>query len=196
MTARVEQVRVGALALRLIRPDLDRELAEAIASGSTDPPYWAELWPSAHALARLLGERDLRGLRVIEVGCGLALPSLVARARGARVLATDRSAHALANAERNGLETRLLDLADPPAGLRFDLAVAADVLYEPALARAVASTLPTLADELVIAVPRRPGCDERVAAVAPGWPRTSELIDGVEVISIRRPSEATRGSGT
>ena len=34
-------------------------------------PYWAELWPSAIALARVLARRPLTGRRVLELGCGL-----------------------------------------------------------------------------------------------------------------------------
>ena len=58
-------------------------------------PYWAELWPSGLALARRLAGRALRGARVVELGCGLGLPSLVAARGGGRVLATDWSPAAL-----------------------------------------------------------------------------------------------------
>ena len=34
-------------------------------------PYWAELWPSALALARVVARRPLTGRRTIELGCGL-----------------------------------------------------------------------------------------------------------------------------
>jgi len=46
-------------------------------------PYWAELWPAARALAAALP--PVAGLRVVELGCGLGLPSLVAAAGGAEV---------------------------------------------------------------------------------------------------------------
>src|SRR5262249_5725164 len=52
-------------------------------------PYWAELWPSGLALARHLAARELGGLRILELGCGLGLPALAAASRGADVLATD-----------------------------------------------------------------------------------------------------------
>ena len=52
-------------------------------------PYWAELWPSGVALARTLSGRALRGARTLELGCGLALPSIAAALSGGRVLATE-----------------------------------------------------------------------------------------------------------
>ena len=47
-------------------------------------PYWAELWPSGLALARRVAVRALHGARTLELGCGLALPSLAAAIAGGR----------------------------------------------------------------------------------------------------------------
>ena len=78
------------------------------------------------------------GFRALELGCGVALPSLALARRGADVLATDWYVDALrfarANAARNGLpplRTEVLDWRHPPAGRAYDLVMAADVLYEP-----------------------------------------------------------------
>ena len=183
----VQRIRVGALELRLERPDEAEVLVAALREDAEEPPYWAELWPSGVALAEELAERDLTGMRVIELGCGLALPSLAAQARGATVLATDRDAQALDYARRNGLETMLVDLADPPALPRFDLAIAADVLYEHAFAEQLAALLPTLADEILIAVPARPDAPARADAIAPGWRRSSEQRGSIELLTLTRP---------
>jgi predicted nicotinamide N-methyase len=78
---------------------------------------------------------DVAGLEIVELGCGLGVPSLVAAARGAHVTATDWASDAVellqANADRNGLQLTLeqRDWREPWAA-RFDLALAADVLYE------------------------------------------------------------------
>jgi predicted nicotinamide N-methyase len=82
------------------------------------------------------------------------LPALVALDRGARVLATDHYAAALDFAAHNARanlarapDTRLLDwFAPEPEALRasFDLALAADVLYEERNARALAALVPAL----------------------------------------------------
>ena len=121
-------------------------------------PYWAELWPSARALTRHLLDHPPsladaadggRRMRALELGCGVALPSLALRSMGMRVLATDWYADALrfaeANAARNGLgplRTAMLDWRRPPSGWWYDLVVAADVLYEMRNASLLADLLP------------------------------------------------------
>ena len=67
-------------------------------------PYWSVLWRSGVALARQLDGEDLRGKRVVELGCGLAVPSIAAARGGAEVIATDGDIDALAagQAQRGG----------------------------------------------------------------------------------------------
>jgi len=127
-------------------------------------PYWAELWPSGLALARRLAGRALHGARVVELGCGLGLPSLVAARGQGRVLATDWSQAALDrlrdNAAANGLalQTLRVDWATPAALQRrapFQLVLAADVLYERRNVSLMLSLLPTLGAEIWLADPGR-----------------------------------------
>ena len=75
-------------------PDLDALLDQAAANNPQavdEIPYYAILWPAAHGLARYLWEHraELPGTRVIELGCGLGLPSILAARLGAHVIATD-----------------------------------------------------------------------------------------------------------
>jgi predicted nicotinamide N-methyase len=103
-------------------------------------PYWARPWPSGLTLAGALKDDPPRaGARVLEVGCGLALPSVVAARAGARVLATDGAsdavafaAHVLAINEVEG-EVACADWSAHGEQLvergPFDLVLAADVLY-------------------------------------------------------------------
>jgi predicted nicotinamide N-methyase len=127
-------VRVGEVELSLLRPvSPDALLDEEAFARDEFLPYWAELWPAATALAAALP--DVGGLRVVELGCGLGLPSLVAAARGADVTASDWAEDAVAllreNAARNDLVLRV-EVRDwrEPWPKRFDVALAADVLYE------------------------------------------------------------------
>ncbi|MDP8950524.1 MAG: methyltransferase domain-containing protein, partial [Actinomycetota bacterium] len=130
-------------------------------------PYWAELWPSAIGLARYLAQENLAGRRAIELGCGVGLPTVVALARGAKVLATDHYEAALDFAAHNARtnlgrepETALLDWHAPHTERlgTFGLVFAADVLYERRNAPALADLVPGLlapGGETVFADPRR-----------------------------------------
>jgi predicted nicotinamide N-methyase len=127
-------------------------------------PYWSVLWRSGVELARAVEGAAVHGLRVVELGCGLALPSLAAARAGARVLATDEDPEALEllarNAHDNGVrvETAVIDWAEPEelvAHGPFDLVLAADVLYERGSVAALLSLLPRLAPEAWIADPGR-----------------------------------------
>ena len=84
-------VEVGGRQLSLLVPrSADAVLDEVLDAGDTVPPYWADLWPSARGLAGHLLERDdLAGARVLELACGVGLPSVAALLQGAEVTATD-----------------------------------------------------------------------------------------------------------
>jgi len=135
---------------RLIKPrSVDELISEEDFAIDERIPYWADCWPSSRVLAaHLAGERG-SGLRMIELGCGIGLVSLVCAAGGFEALATDYYADALeftaANAERNGLpnvDTRLVDWRALPEDLgRFELVTAADVLYEKPQIPLVAETI-------------------------------------------------------
>jgi predicted nicotinamide N-methyase len=153
--------------MKLRRPrDSDELIDERAFEREEYLPYWADLWPSSRALAAALVEQPPRGLRVLELGCGLALPSIAAAMLGAaEVLATDWSADALAfagvNAALNGvtLPTLLSRWDDPEATIArgaWDLVIAADVLYEQ---RNV--------DELLPLLPRLVGVEGRVVVADP-----------------------------
>ncbi len=102
-------------------------------------PYWAELWHSAVALSLMLEEQPMlvAGRRVLELGCGLGLPGIVAAQLGARVTMSDFDEVALVAAELN-LRTNApdaevhvlpLDFRMPPSET-WDVLIAADVIYE------------------------------------------------------------------
>jgi predicted nicotinamide N-methyase len=158
---REELVRVGEVGLRLLRPESPEALIDEDAFADDEfLPYWAELWPASLALAAALPAR-LDGVRVVELGCGLGVPALVAAARGAEVTATDWAEDAIAllreNAARNGLALRA-EARDwrEPWDERFDLALAADVLYERRNVEPVAALLATLAPDALVGLAGRP----------------------------------------
>jgi predicted nicotinamide N-methyase len=162
-----EAVGVHGRELRVLRPrDAEALLDEEAFEHEEFLPYWAELWPSALALARAVGARSLGGRRVVELGCGLGLPSIAAALQGATVLATDWSPEAVAvaaeNAERNGarIDTLVCSWAQPePIAARgpWDLVLASDVLYEARDVDLLLNALPPLLGERGVAWIADPG---------------------------------------
>jgi predicted nicotinamide N-methyase len=155
--------------LAILRPrDSEALLDESAFEHEEFLPYWAELWPSGVALAKRIAARALRGARTLELGCGLALPSMAAVLAGGRVLATDWSPEATRlaaeNARRNAIELEVLTCAwERPEPLLaagpWDLVLGADLLYERRNADALLELLPRVAGpatEIVIADPGRP----------------------------------------
>jgi predicted nicotinamide N-methyase len=196
-----DEVDLGAgRRVRIARPRApDALLERAVSEGASDAPYWAELWPSARALAAHLASRDLRGVRAVELGCGLALPGVVAALAGAEVLAVDHDADSVEIAVRNGaqadgrLHGLVADLRAPVPALHeaapFDLVLAADVLYEGPLADALTRVIPLLtapAGHALVAFPWRGQADALASALEHAGMRVElSRIDAPDVLPVR-----------
>lgn len=99
---------------------------------------FGQLWPAGRLLAQAMDIADIDGKRILEVGCGIGLASLVLQRRGADVVASD--IHPLAepflsyNAALNALPAlhyRQMLWHEPLETLgHFDMIIASDVLYE------------------------------------------------------------------
>ena len=160
-----ERVSVAGGDILLLRPrEWESLLTEEAFEREELLPYWAHLWGSAVALAEALAGEDIGGRRVLELGCGLGLPSIAAARAGAYVTATDWSAHAVrattANAKLNGVEVlaSVADWNDPGVLVDqapWDLVLAADVLYERPKSRTLLDLLPRLSDTVLLAEPGR-----------------------------------------
>jgi predicted nicotinamide N-methyase len=155
-------------------------------------PYWSVLWRSGVALAREVEGMKMRGLRVVELGCGLAVPSIAAARAGADVLATDSCDEALAllalNARANDvrIETATVDWRQPDelvSRAPFDLALAADVLYERESVAVLLALLPRLAPAAWLADPGRPAAEAFLDQARRRWPVETRIRD---VVSLHR----------
>ena len=138
-----------------IRSLLDRQQfsdphgeAEALGISSAMWPLFGMLWPSARHLAAYMATRPVvADERILEVGCGLALASLVCHRRGSDVTASDchplASSFLIANTGLNDMSPvpyRHGDwAADPDTPVqaqhptvkgRYDVIMGSDVLYE------------------------------------------------------------------
>lgn len=134
----------GAATLE-IRSLLDRQqyadpLGEAAAAGISPAcwPLFGQVWPSAQKLADLMQAWELGSNRVLEIGCGLGLASMVIHRRLGNITASD--CHPLTE---SFLRANLLLNQLPALTYRtgnwgrenlmlgeFDLIIGSDVLYE------------------------------------------------------------------
>lgn len=112
--------------------------AERAGISSSSWCLFGQLWPASQVLAQAMNDFDIVGKRMLELGCGLGLASLVLQRRGADIVASDH--HPLAepflrhNAQANGVHMppyRDLPWAGDDRELgRFDVLLGSDVLYE------------------------------------------------------------------
>ncbi len=151
-------------------------------------PYWAELWPSAIALARwVTAFPGLEGARALELGCGLGLAGIAAAVAGARVTMTDYEEDALLFARANallnlgdrepgqGMEFAIMDWRSPSAGSGYDIVLGSDIVYERRHHGWVLDALPVLLSPSGVALLTDPGRETGRAfaetARARGWLR-------------------------
>ena len=140
----------------------DAALDAAIETDSD--PFGACCWPSAVVAARSIAARDgVAGLRILELGAGTGLASAAAARLGADVVATDVSDISLEllrrAAEAVAFDVQRLDFTDADAVAAlgdFDIIVAADTLYEEAIARATARVVRASRGACIVVDPGRP----------------------------------------
>jgi predicted nicotinamide N-methyase len=174
----VESVPLPGGDASLPRPRDWEALRDAEALAQRPIPYWARSWPSGVALARGLAADPPRpGRRVLELGCGLGLPSIVAARADAVVLATDGATDAVAYAA-HGLalneveaDVAVVDWGEHGEALvergPWDLVLASDVLYTRQNVESALRLFPrllALGGELILADPDRAGARDFLAA--------------------------------
>lgn len=115
-------------------------IREAYEKGAISFPYWSQVWPAAKALAEFLLQHPpyTSEKKVLELGGGLGLPSLVAARNAQRVLCTDVAPEAIEIVKRSAAHLRLqnfvadiLDWQHIPQTLEADVLLLSDINYEP-----------------------------------------------------------------
>jgi predicted nicotinamide N-methyase len=117
--------------------DIDGE-AESLGISSATWPLFGIVWDAGKVLANHMLDYDIRDKRILEVGCGIGLASLLLNHRQADITATDYHPEAGRFLEENVrlnhgraipfVRTGWAD-GDEELGL-FDLIIGSDVLYE------------------------------------------------------------------
>jgi predicted nicotinamide N-methyase len=113
-------------------------IAEKLGISSATWPLFGVVWPSSLVLAHFMADYKKDSMRILELGCGMALSSLLLNKQHADITATDYHPETGKFLERN---TRLNE--DPPIAYErvdwaggqdslglFDLIIGSDILYE------------------------------------------------------------------
>lgn len=116
----------------------DDGIAAKLGITSTNWPIFGVIWDSSKVLAHLMFNYEIKGKRILEVGCGMALSSLMLNGRNADITATDYHPEVedflIKNTMLNdGKEIPYVrtgwDDADSGLG-KFDVIIGSDLLYE------------------------------------------------------------------
>ncbi len=112
--------------------------AEKLGICSASWPIFGVIWPSSLVLAHLILDYETDSKRILEIGCGMALSSLLLNKQCADITATDYHPEAKIFLQRNTLLNEdkdicfeQVDWADKSDNLGlYDLIIGSDLLYE------------------------------------------------------------------
>lgn len=147
-------------------------IADKLGICSASWPLFGVIWPASLVLAHFISDYETSSKRILEVGCGMALSSLLLNKQCADITATDYHPEVDGFLQRNVLlnedEAIAFEQADwsdkdDSLGL-FDLIIGSDILYEDNHIELLAS---------FIEVHSKPACE--VIIVDPGRGRKNKL---------------------
>ena len=190
----------------------DQKVAEDCGVPPALWPLFGVVWESGEVLARLMHVQNIEGVRILELGCGIAMASLVLHCRGADITATDYHPEAGVFLSRNLALNSLGPLrfvrtgwSEAAADLgQYDLLIGSDLLYEEASVEALPGFINRHgADDckVIIVDPGR-GLAARFSRrmMEAGFDRDTAKPDGVPaqgfsgaVLRFSRPASLSRG---
>lgn len=102
-------------------------------------PIFGVLWPSGYVMATIMEQYEIKDKKILEVGCGLGLSSLILKLRNADITATDYNPAVETFLKENARINKIdsipffranwtddhIDTKD-----RYDLIIGSDILYE------------------------------------------------------------------
>lgn len=161
--------------------DQDQSLAEEHC------PYFGVMWEAGIGLSQFLTRDMCEGKKILEIGCGLALPSFIATRFGGNVIATDFHADVplflKLNQKKNKIdfEYQVMNWRNEiertkNAYGQFDLVLGSDILYESQHAMQVAKALIAFlkpGGKIILSDPGRAYVQQFISAMKElGYPET------------------------
>ncbi len=152
-------------------------IAQKLGISSALWPIFGTIWPSSMVLAHYISHYQTEGKRILEVGCGMGLSSLLLNKQQADITATDYHPEAEFFLQRNTklnndklIAFECVNWIDSTDNLkRFDLIIGSDLLYEDEHAQQLANFINNHA---------KPNCE--VIIVDPGRGRKNKLRSQME----------------
>lgn len=103
----------------------------------TSWPLFGEIWPAALVLTEyLMTKGEIKG-QILEVGCGLAIPSIYLASKGLDITASDGNRYSEYFLEKNSLKNNILkpkflalDWRNDRPRAKYDLIIGSDVIYD------------------------------------------------------------------
>ena len=151
---------------------------------STPFPYWAKIWPSSKAMCSFLEAEPawIAGKRVLEIGAGIGLPSLVMAHRAAEMIISDYATEAVALLNKNiqylhlkQVRAMVLDWNDFPDNLQCETILMSDINYAPDQFDPLLKLVQQLLGQgatIIISTPQRIMATPFVKALQPNIQRT------------------------
>jgi predicted nicotinamide N-methyase len=118
----------------------DRYLELNSKDNTTPFPFWARIWPSAHALTTYLKDNlnFIQSKNVLEIGAGIGLPSFSIAEKAKEVIITDHSNEAIKLIQKNidhlnlsNAKAARLDWNNFPIDFKVDTILLSDINYDP-----------------------------------------------------------------
>lgn len=114
------------------------DIAKNLGINDTLWPLFGVVWPSSLVLAHYMNDYATDGKRILEIGCGMALTSLMLNKQHADITATDYHPEVGGFLQRNSELNHDVDIQyeranwseDTDSLGRFDLIIGSDILYE------------------------------------------------------------------
>ena len=142
------------------------QLAEALGISSATWALFGIVWPASRILANIVSTYILDDRRILEIGCGIGLSSIILHKIGFNITASDYHPLAKKFLDQNIIDNGLLPIKFLTGNWetenlllgKYDLIIGSDILYEPAHSENVSRFIDTHSSsnvEVIIVDPKR-----------------------------------------